>query len=322
MNVIASARRAAGPWTVPLLMLLGVMLAIEVMRPGLFTLDTLALKVAAAMTLILVASGETIVVLRGGIDLSVGATLSLATAIAATRASDLSPMELLPWLGVILLLGAVIGVVNGLIISLLQLQPFLVTLATWSIVQGVALTVQSSEGGVVPTVWFGWGYSAPFGIPIAILILAVLLVWWTWFRRTRALMAILAAGSNERSAYLNGTSLLGTNALAYGLSGLFAAMAGFFYATQTGSGSPVVGVQYVLPAIAAVVIGGTSLAGGRGGLIGTIVGALILNLIGDLVFLLKLSSYWQMVTQGLILIVIVVAGAFSSAGSEREGGDR
>lgn len=322
MNAILARGRSAAGLAAPLLMLLATMIAIEVMRPGLFTLDTLALKVAAAMTLILVATGETVVVLRGGIDLSVGGTLSLATAIAATRATDLSFVELLPWLGLILGLGALIGVVNGLVISLLQLQPFLVTLATWSIVQGVALTVQSSEGGQVPAVWFSWGYSAPFGIPIAILLLAVLILWWLWFRRTRALTAIRAAGSNERSAYLNGTSLTGTNVLAYGISGFFAALAGFFYATQTGAGSPTVGTQYVLPAIAAVVIGGTSLAGGRGGLTGTIIGALILNLIGDVVFLLKLSSYWQMVTQGLILIFIVVVTAFSSAASEREGADR
>lgn len=322
MSALVTRARASGAWAAPLLMLLGVMVAIEVMRPGLFTLDTLALKVAAAMTLILVATGQTIVVLRGGIDLSVGGTLSLATAIAATRAPDLTAAELVPWLVLILALGALVGVINGLIISLLQLQPFLVTLATWSVVQGVALTVQPSEGGVVPAVWFAWGYSKPFGIPIAILMLGILILWWLWFRRTRALSAIRAAGSNERSAYLNGTSLVGTNALAYGLSGFFAALAGFFYATQTGAGSPVVGTQYVLPAIAAVVIGGTSLAGGRGGLAGTIIGALILNLIGDVVFLLKLSSYWQMVTQGLILIAIVVITAFGSAAAENDGGDR
>lgn len=322
MSALLARARSSGAWAAPLAMLLGVMLAIEVMRPGMFTLDTLALKIAAAMTLILVATGQTIVVLRGGIDLSVGGTLSLATAIAATRAADLTATQLLPWLALILGLGVVVGVINGLIISLLRLQPFLVTLATWSIVQGVALTVQPSEGGVVPAVWFAWGYSAPFGMPIAILMLGALVLWWLWFRRTRALSAIRAAGSNERSAFLNGTSLTGTNVLAYGLSGFFAALAGFFYATQTGAGSPTVGTQYVLPAIAAVVIGGTSLAGGRGGLAGTIIGALILNLIGDVVFLLKLSSYWQMVTQGVILIVIVVVTAFGTATSENAGSDR
>ena len=106
------------------------------------------------------------------------------------------------------------------------------------------------------------------------ILLALLLVLWAWFSRTRLYNAIRAAGSNERSAFLNRVSVLGTNVWAYGLSGFFAAAAGLYFATQTGAGQPTVGTQYVLPAIAAVVIGGTSLTGGRGTLIGTIVGAL------------------------------------------------
>ena len=307
----------AGGWGIPLLMLLVLMAAIEVMRPGLFSVESLALKVAAALTLIFVATGETIVVLRGGIDLSVGGTLSLATAIAATRA-EASGLELMPWLLAILAIGALVGAFNGLLISTLRLQPFLITLATWSVIEGIALIVQPSEGGTVPSAWFAWGYSAIAGVPIAVVLLVGLCGWWAWFRRTRLFNAIRSAGSNERSAFLNRVSLTWTNVAAYGLSGFFAALAGFFYATQTGAGSPTVGTQYVLPAIAAVVIGGTSLAGGRGGLVGTIIGALILNLIGDVVFLLGLSSYWQFVAQGVILIFIVSATAFGSAASEGE----
>ena len=308
---------AAG-WGIPLAMLVVLDGAIEAMRPGLFAIDSLGLKVAAAMTLILVAAGETIVVLRGGIDLSVGGTLSLATAIAATRV-DAGGLALLPWVVGILAIGTLIGVVNGILISVLRLQPFLITLATWSVIEGIALIVQPSEGGKVPGVWFAWGYSTIAGAPIAVVLLAVLCLWWAWFRRTRLFNAIRSAGSNERSAYLNRVSLGWTNVAAYGLSGFFAALAGFFYATQTGAGSPTVGAQYVLPAIAAVVIGGTSLAGGRGGLAGTIVGAFILNLIGDAVFLLGLSSYWQFVAQGGILVFIVSVTAFGAAASE---GDR
>ena len=278
---------------------------IGALRPGLFTMDQLALKVAAALTLIFVATGETIVVLRGGIDLSVGGILSLATAIAATRGDAGSA-------GVAVLDGlhpaprrrhrhAQRGVDLGA-----RLQPFLVTLATWSIVEGVALIVLPSEGGTVPGAWLRAGYAVVLWLPMPVLLLIVLLAWWAWFRRTRLASRIRAAGSNERSAFLNRVSLTGTNVAAYGLSGFFAALAGLFYATQTGAGSPTVGTQYVLPAIAAVVIGGTSLLGGRGGLAGTIVGAFILTLIGDVVFLLSLSSYWQPVVSGLILMLVVV----------------
>jgi ribose transport system permease protein len=154
---------------------------------------------------------------------------------------------------------------------------------------------------------------------MSVFLLFVLLAWWAWFRRTRLASRIRAAGSNERSAFLNRVSLTRTNVAAYGLSGLFAALAGWFYATQTGAGSPVVGTQYVLPAIAAVVIGGTSLAGGRGGLIGTVIGAFILNLIGDIVFLFKLASYWQPVASGLILVLVVVITSLTEATSNRSG---
>lgn len=308
-------RAVAGTWGIPLALLLVLMGGIEVMRPGLFSLESVTLKVAAALTLIFVATGETIVVLRGGIDLSVGGTLSLASAIAATRAGA-SGLELMPWVFAILAIGTLVGMFNGVLISVLRLQPFLITLATWSVIEGVALIVQPSEGGTVPAAWFTWGYSTVAGVPIAVALLILLCAWWAWFRRTRMFNGIRSAGSNERSAFLNRISLTWTNVAAYGLSGFFAALAGFFYATQTGAGSPTVGTQYVLPAIAAVVIGGTSLAGGRGGLAGTIIGAFILNLVGDAVFLLGLSSYWQFVAQGLILVFIVSATAFGSAASE------
>jgi ribose transport system permease protein len=321
MGALGARLRGAGGWLAPLFVLLLFAAWIQILRPGSFTIDQLAIKCAAAMTLIFVATGETIVVLRGGIDLSVGGILSLASAIAATRADAGSFIGMLPWLVFILVLGAGIGTINGLLISGLRLQPFLVTLATWSIVEGVALIVQPAEGGTVAAAWFSFGYSYVLGLPISVFLLFVLIAWWAWFRRTRLASALLAAGSNERSAYLNRVSLTGTNVAAYGLSGLFAALAGFFYATQTGAGSPTVGTQYVLPAIAAVVIGGTSLAGGRGGLIGTIVGAFILNLIGDVVFLLKFASYWQPVASGLILVLVVIVTSLNEATSERGGGE-
>jgi ribose transport system permease protein len=283
-------------------------------------MDQLSLKCASALTLIFVATGQTIVILRGGIDLSVGGILSLASAICATRAPvDASFVGLLPWLALVLVIGTVLGMVNGAIISVLRLQPFLVTLATWSIVEGVALIVQPSEGGTVPAAWFAAGYSTVAGLPISAFLLFVLMAWWAWFRRTRLAARIRAAGSNERSAYLNRVSLTSTNIAAYGLSGLFAALAGWFYATQTGAGSPTVGTQYVLPAIAAVVIGGTSLMGGRGGLLGTIIGAFILNLIGDIVFLFKLQSYWQPVASGLILVLVVVITSLTDVSAGKSG---
>jgi ribose transport system permease protein len=257
--------------------------------------------------------------MRGGIDLSVGAILSIATAIAATR-GDPGTFESWLWIAAILAIGASIGVVNGLVISVLQLQPFVVTLATWAIIEGSALIILPSESSGVPASWVAAAYGKYLGVSMAVGLLVILLLMWAWFSRTRTFAAIRAAGSSERAAFLQGVSLTATNTEAYALSGFFAAAAGVYFAAQTGAGSPTLGAQYVLPAIAAAVIGGTSLAGGRATIIGTIAGALILTLIGDVVFLLKLQSYWQPVMSGLILMLVVVLTSLIEVRSPQGGG--
>ena len=303
--MILALWRRGKTMAVPVLILLLMLAVLVSLRPGVLTLQELNLDGAAAMTLILVAAGETIVILRGGIDLSVGGILSLSTAIAATQFHGALGTGV--WIVAILAIGTGIGVANGALISALQLQPFLVTLATWSIVSGAAAIVLPTEGGSVPGFWVAAGSGTALRLSLAVWVLIALLLWWIWFHRTRLCTAIRAAGSHERSAFLCGVSLPRTNVAAYGLSGLFAALGGVFLTSQTGSGSPNVGNDFVLPAIAAVVIGGTSLFGGRGGLTGTVLGAFILTLIGDVVFVLQISSYWQPVVSGLILVLAVLA---------------
>jgi ribose transport system permease protein len=313
--VTAAARRHGTRLAVPILVLVVMLASLMALRPGVLTLDELNVDTAAAMTLILVAAGETIVILRGGIDLSVGGILSLSTAIAATRFH--TPFGTGMWSIAILVLGAGIGMINGVLISGLELQPFLVTLATWSVVGGSAAIVLPTEGGSTPNFWVAAGSGTLFGLSLAVWTLIALLLFWTWFRRTRLYTGIRAAGSNERSAFLCGVSLTRMNVVAYGLSGLFAALGGLFLTSQTGSGSPNVGNDYVLPAVAAVVIGGTSLFGGRGGLVGTILGSFILTLIGTVVFVLQISSYWQPVASGLILVLAILATSLAEVTAAR-----
>jgi ribose transport system permease protein len=318
MSRALGAIARAPAWAPPLTVLALMLGLIEALRPGSFAMSHLAIEASEAMTLILIATGQTIVVLRGGIDLSLGGTLSLATAIAATRIRDLSFVELLPWLVVILVVGTVVGAINGALISGLRLQPFVVTLATWSIIGGIALIILPVNQSSVPAAWFEAGNAKILDlVPAPIALFLVLLAWWAWFRRTRWAFRIRAAGSDERGAFLNRVSLTRTNVVAYGLAGFFAALAGLFFSTQTGSGSPVVGTQFILPSIAAVVIGGTNLAGGRGGVIGTVIGAFILNQIADVIFLVGLSSYWQQVASGLILVGVVLLTPLLEIAAER-----
>lgn len=317
-SLLAGVVRRTGTVLIPLVALLVLAVVIEALRPASFTLDRLGLKSTEVMSLALVAAGQTIAVLRGGIDLSVGGTISLVTAIAATRGDEAAA---LPWLLALPLVGLAVGLANGAIISVLRLQPFVVTLAMWSITEGLALIVLPSERATVPRGWTSGVNTTIAGIPVALVLLVALVAWWMWFRGTRPMQGIRAAGSSERAAFLGGVSPLRSNLAAYGLSGMFAALAGMFYAAKTGSGDPTVGRDYILPSIAAVVIGGVALTGGRGGLVGTILGVIILNLIGDVVFLLQLPSYWQPVATGLILVLVVVASAAVEGWSDRSPGE-
>ena len=305
------------PFLVACAMLTLIVVIYGTRQTGVFTLDELNLNTTAAMTLMLAATGQTIVLLRGGIDLSIGGMISLGTVIVATRFGD-SAGSVILWSGLVLLLGIAVGVANGLLISIFRLQPFLVTLATWSILNGVAMIILPSDGGRVPGWWLGFGYLQFLGLSSTVWMLIALLIFWAWFMAARPGITIKATGSNEKSAFLSGVSILRVNALTYGLSGFFAAAAALYLTTQTGAGSPTIGRDYILPSVAAAVIGGTSLFGGRGHLAGTIIGAYILTLIGNLVFILRVSSYWQPVASGVILLVAVLASAIAEKAARKQ----
>ena len=296
------------PFLVACLMLVLIVGIYGSLQSDVFSLDELNLDTAATLTLLLAATGQTIVLIRGGIDLSIGGMISFGTVLAATHFGD-DPGSALLWSAIILAIGFADGALNGLMISVLRQQPFLITLATWSILSGAALIVLPTDGGQVPAFWSGFGSLAVFGVSSSVCLLVLLLLFWFWFRSTRLGIAIQAIGSNERSAFLSGVSLTRTNIVTYGLSGLFATAAALYLTTQTGAGSPTIGKDYILPSVAAAVIGGVSLFGGRGSLAGTAIGAFILTIIGNLVFVLHVSSYWQPVAQGVILLLAVLASS-------------
>lgn len=305
------------PFLVALIMLAAIVIARGQLQSGVFTLQELNLVTASALTLMLAAAGQTIVLIRGGIDLSIGGVISLGTVVAATSFGD-DPTQVALWACAILAMGFGIGAANGMLITLLKLQPFLVTLAGWSILTGIALTILPTDGGAVPSWWAGFGYSIFFGLSGPVWVLIALVLFWYWFRATRLGTVIQAAGSSERSAVLSGASLLRINIATYGLSGLFAAAAALYLTTQTGTGSPLIGRDYILPSVAAAVVGGVSLFGGRGHLVGTFIGAFILTTIGDLVFALRVSSYWQPVMSGVILLVAVLASSLAETSARRQ----
>lgn len=278
------------------------------LQPGTLSVGEIGTIVGTALPLAILALGEGIVILTAGVDLSVGGLLSLGTAIAATHFTSAGATA--EWSVIILAIGLAAGVVNGILVGVLGLQPFIVTLATWSIYDGIALYVLPLEGGSVPTGYANWISGDVAHIPNPVIVLVVAAVVWLWFKETRVARRILAVGSDREGARMAGVSLGRTTTVAYALSGLCAAGAALFYVMLTASGDPTAGDSLILPAVAAVVIGGTSLFGGQGGFIGTIAGVLILTLVGDVVFVLHLPSYSSVLAQGLLLIIAVVLGGY------------
>jgi len=313
---IAGARPAILA-TIYLMLLLLVVLYGSV-GEAVFTRDELNIQAAAVTTLLLVATGQTIVILLGGIDLSVGGVVSLTTAIAATRL-DGGSTRLALWVVAIVLLGGALGMLNGILVARLRLQPFIVTLATWSVWSGTALWILPTEGGEIPQRLIDAANATPLTLATPFWLILGLALFWAWFKRTRVGFAIRATGSSENSAFLSGVPTGRTITTAYALSGLFAALAGVFLVTQTASGSPTVGNDFILNSVAAVVIGGTSLFGGRGGVGGTIAGAIILTLIASVIFTLGISSFWTPVVTGVLLIVAVLANSLIEIYVRRRG---
>ncbi|HEU4656347.1 MAG TPA: ABC transporter permease [Capillimicrobium sp.] len=283
------------------LVLFFVMIAVQ----GEFSWPLLQTVLETTVPLLLISFGQTLVILTGGIDLSVGGIMSLVTAFVATKMTG--DGDVASWLPLVLLIGLAGGTINGLLIVRTGIQPFIVTLASWSVFAGLALLVLPTEGGTVAVGLSDALTGDAAGLPKAVWILIVLVAIWLVLRRTRFGISVLSVGSNSSSAHLNGVPVKRTLVAVYALSGLFAALAGVYLSSAvTFSGSPVAGEPLILLSVAAVVIGGSSLAGGRGSYIGTILGALSLSFIAQIVFFSGAESYWSQFVQGLLVLGAVL----------------
>jgi ribose transport system permease protein len=279
------------------------------LQPAILELSSIGYLAITVLILAVVGTGQTIVVLTGGIDLSVGGMMSLGTAILATQMMGSS---IAFWTIATLAIGAALGAANGILITYLNIQPFIVTLATWSMISGAALMVLPAAGGEVPTSFTNFLYDSVHGVPVSLILIIALGILWLWLRRTRVLRRVYAIGSDEESAFLSGVPITATKIAAYSLCGLFAMAAAVLYTMETSSGDPTSGDPFILASVAAVVIGGTSLFGGRGGAGGTIAGAIVLTLIADVMLAADVSEFWTPIVQGALMILVVVIGAFAT----------
>ncbi|HEV7255788.1 MAG TPA: ABC transporter permease [Mesorhizobium sp.] len=265
-------------------------------------------------------AAQTMVVIAGGIDLSVAAMMALTSVTAASMMDGASEEYALFVVPFVLGLGLVLGAVNGILIVVTRVPDIVVTLATLFMLQGVALLVLGAPGGaaaewlkalVVGTVPIpGVPESVAAWIPKSLVLLAVLLaVVWIPLRRSKLGLSIYAIGSNPLAAFRSGVPVARTKIAAYAIGGLFAAMGGLSLTMSTGIGAPIPG-PYLLASVAAVVLGGVALGGGKGGLLGPIIAVFILRLVRTDLTLLAIDPNVTAIVEGVILVAVVMFGAF------------
>lgn len=257
-----------------------------------------------------IATGMTFAILIGGIDLSVGSVLAICGAIAATLIS--SGMDTILVVLITLLLGLGIGLVNGLLISKGRLQPFIATLGTMTLLRG--LTLVYTQGKPISTMGaahslsfskIGTGYLFQLPIPIYIMIIVFIIAYYI-LRHLRMGRYIYALGSNEEATMYSAIKTDNVKLYVYSAAGFLAALAGIIVTARLGSAQPTAGSGYELDAIAAVVLGGTSMSGGVGTIQGTVIGALIIGLLNNALNLLQVPSYYQDVAKGIVILIAVL----------------
>lgn len=272
----------------------------------------------------LLAIGMTFVILTGGIDLSVGSIAGLAGMIAGALILDgvtLVPLGIVAYpsialvIGIVLLLGASLGLLNGLLITRFGVAPFIATLGMLYVARGAALLmsggatfsnlVGSPETGNVGFPWLGSGQV--LGVPVPVWILGLVALGASFVAsRTVFGRQVYAVGGNERAALLSGVRTNRIKCLVYAISGAVAALVGLLVASDLVSAHPASGETFELSAIAAVVLGGASLSGGRGTIGGTLIGAAVIGVLGDGMVMVGVSEFWQMVIKGTVIVAAVV----------------
>jgi ribose transport system permease protein len=292
----------------PLIGLLLIIIVLSILSPNFLSLNNILNILRQVSINALIAFGMTFVILTGGIDLSVGSMLALASALTAGMlASGVDPI-LAILLG--LLAGGLMGAFNGLIITKGKVAPFIATLATMTIFRGITLVYTDGRpitglSDSVTITMIGRGYF--FGIPVPVILMLIsYLILYLILKKTTFGRKTYAIGGNEEASILSGIKVDRVKIWIYSLTGMLSALAGIILTSRLNSAQPTAGVTYELDAIAAVVLGGTSLAGGRGWIFGTLIGALIIGVLNNGLNLLDVSSFFQQVVKGGVILLAVL----------------
>lgn len=291
------------------LLLLGVLVAVNAgLQTNFFSLRALNGNFRVLLPLMILAAGQAVVIIGGGIDLSVGAVVSLVNAVLVTQMtpeSGASGIALAVVLGCAAGLAA--GALNGFCVALLRLQPIVTTYATSFVFAGLALLVLPRPGGQLPRALTKFYRSTPLNIPLAVYVIVILLLLWALLRSSRYGQYLYASGSRADAAYTSGVPVAMVKFGTYVLAGLLSALAALALTLGIGSGNARIGDTMTLDSIVAVVLGGTRLSGGQGGLAGTILGVAILGIVRNLISFANVPTWYQTLVNAVI-IVLALAG--------------
>lgn len=303
-------------WVLGLIALLVVLLAItKVVQPS-FGASGLESVARAALPFAFATAGMAVVVIVGGIDLSVASMMAVS---AVTAAVLMERMAGVPAAFIVLAVGLAMGLINGALIVLTRVPDIVVTLAMLFVWEGTALLILETPGGAAAD-WLQQIVRGSFlvgGLPKALLLIAlcVAVIWWP-IRRSKLGLSIYATGSDERAAFRSGVAIGRTKIAAYGICGLFCALGGLSLAALTGIGEPVPG-PYLLASVAAVVLGGVVLGGGKGGLLGPIIAVFILRIIRTILTLMAIDPNVTTIIEGTIMVAVVMLGSAAALKGRR-----
>jgi ribose transport system permease protein len=294
-------------WQLVFMIAISLYALTAIISPSFRSVENIRNLVIQLTPLLLVTIGQTLVIMTGGIDLSVGPVLSLSTVIAATL---MLQVGLLPGIAIVLAVAALIGLLNGLVITRLGINPFIVTLASMAIAQGVALYVLPGPGGRIPRSFMDIIYGKDFfGLPLYTWISIALFLFMAYLLYKRVFgLHIFAIGGNREASFLAGIDVNWVTTGTYIISSLLAAIAGILMTARIAGGDPLVGQSFTLDSIGAAVVGGASLTGGRGGVFGALGGVIILGSISNILNMLSINPYWQFILKsGIIIATIAIA---------------
>jgi ribose transport system permease protein len=280
-----------------------------ILQPNMFARETLNSNMRVFLPIILMAIGQAIVILGGGIDISVGGIVSIVNTVLATRVGlNGSPEEMWKYIFISLLIGLLAGAINGFFIAYLRLQPIITTYATSFLYAGLALFILPNPGGGIPApVAALYRDQTPLNLPLAFYIIAVFLLIWFYMSSTRYGRFLYAVGGKAEAAYETAVPVTLVQFSTYVISGLMAAFSGIAITMLSGSGNGEIGGPMTLNSITAVVIGGNALSGGVGGVGGPVMGAITLGILQNIISFANINTWWETFVKACIIVIALAA---------------